>query len=140
MPDEIEKTPLPANKPQSGTYGERKALDDLKSALPPMNPGAGPTATGPAPMPGTSPAMPDQPGGRPVNAPKTVPSVLLSPTDQPDVPLNTPLQQGQPAPLGGAQSAAQARIALLQALAESPEVSDETRAWAQAVLEMLING
>ena len=140
MFDEIEKNPLPVNKPASGTYGEKKELNDLKASLPPMNPGAGPTATGPSPMPGASPQMPADPGGRPLNTPPGVPSALMGKTDQPTVPLNTPLAQPQPAPMAGAQSAAQARIVLLQALSVSNEVSEETRAWAKAVLEMLTDG
>ena len=137
VPDEIEKQPLKPGKPTSGTYGERKEVEDLKASLPPMDSsGAAPGGAGPSPMPTPKPGMPAQPGGRPTNAPSGVPSALLRPTNEPDVPVNTPL--GVPAPAqGGAQSAQEARLALLQMLAESDTVSDETRSWAQAVLEML---
>ena len=139
MVDEIEKRPLPSGKPTSGTYGERKELDDLKGALPPMGPGgeSGPAA-GPSPMPGANPQMPQQPGGRPLNAPPGVPTALLNKTDQPEVPLNSPLG-GLAEPVPQAQSGQEARLALLQALAESDTVSEETRSWAQAVLDMLTN-
>jgi len=137
--DEIEKRPLPIGKPSSGTYGEKKELDDLKGALPPMNPQGAPSGTGPAPMPQPSPNLPAAPGGRPVNAPKGVPSALMGKTSDPSMPVNTPLSGPAPAQ-PGAQSGQEARIALLQSLATSDQVSDETRSWAQAVLDMIIGG
>ncbi|HEX7099357.1 MAG TPA: hypothetical protein VF377_08940 [Acidimicrobiia bacterium] len=130
MATEIEKTPTAdtsVNKPESGTYGERAEVEDLKSQLPPMAsqlPGAG---TQPSPMPAPNTALPS-PGGRPMNLPAGLPDVILA--GQPEaVP-----QPVSPQPSVDPQSA---RLLLLQALATSPEVSDATREWAGLILEAL---
>ncbi len=117
-----------ANQPESGTYGEKVAVDDLKKSLPPMDP-AGQATPGmePSPMPQPTPGMPAQAGGRPVNAPPGVPGALFSggpptPAEQPNAPSANPQA---------------ARISLLEQLASSQEVSETTREWARIVLEAL---
>jgi hypothetical protein len=117
-----------ANQPKSGTYGEKSAVNDLKKALPPMDP-AGQATSGlePSPMPQPTPGMPAQAGGRPVNAPSGVPGALFSggpptPAEQPNAPSANPQA---------------ARISLLEQLASSQEVSETTREWARIVLEAL---
>ncbi len=127
----IEKTPTAdtsANQPESGTYGEKSAVNDLKAALPPMDP-AGQAISGlePSAMPQPSPGSPAQAGGRPVNAPPGVPGALFSggpptPAEQPNAPSANPQA---------------ARITLLEQLASSQEVSETTRSWARIVLEAL---
>lgn len=129
---DITKQPLPGgnvNKPASGTYGEGVALERLKQQLPvpdavPAMP-AGPSAM-PSP-PVSSPGSPPPPG---------LPPVLLAPTARPDVPMASPLagvpMAQQP------MTAAQRRLAVLDALVNSPDVSQETREWAQLVIENLV--
>ena len=134
MATEIEKTPtadVSANAPESGTYGEGAELARLNEQLPPMNrPGMGAATGGPAPMPQPDVQVPGRPGGRPLQAPAGVPDVIF--------------QGGGPAPAGDPMAAPAppdpqaARLILLQQLAESPEVSEETREWARLVLEALI--
>jgi hypothetical protein len=126
----IEKTPMAGtsvNKPESGTYGEKADLANLQQSLPPMGPGGG-AEGGPAPMPQPSPAMPGRPGGRPMNAPAGVPDVLLG-TEDAATPAAAPNAPGA--------SPEAARLALLEQLASSTEVSETTRAWARLVLESL---
>lgn len=128
----LEKNPTAGtsvNKPESGTYGEGAAESQLRSDLPPMDRvGMGAATGGPSPMPQPSPQLPGSPGGRPVNAPGGVPPAILAPGDAP-APANTPN-----APMSSPQAT---RLALLEQLAVSPEVSDQTREWAQMVLEAL---
>lgn len=69
--------------------------------------------------------------------PPGVPDVMAHQTDRPGVPLARPLQQAPGNPVSQAESARDARIALLMALKDSPEVSDVTREWAGIVLEMM---
>tara|TARA_Y100001947_G_scaffold107122_1_gene91700 strand:- start:2164 stop:2592 length:429 start_codon:yes stop_codon:yes gene_type:complete len=133
----IDKTPTQnqsMNKPESGTYGEKVEVDRLKKELPSTGGPGRPapeepqraTPTQNKPVEGL-PAAP-LPGG-----PPGVPDVLMHPGGGNVAP-------GQPmAPGGGAQDISQARIALLDALASSQDVSSETREWAQIVLEMMID-
>lgn len=135
----IEKTPTAnqsVNKPSSGTYGEKADISRLKAALPESG---GPSGAPPGEMSPVrqSTSLPGGPPGRPSAAPAGVPTAVMHPSQRPGVPLNQPLAQPAP-PLGGAQSAQQARIALLDALASDPTVSEETREWASTVLEMLV--
>ncbi len=128
----IEKTPTAGtsvNQPDSGTYGEKKAINDLKAALPPMGPGQAQPGLEPSPMPQPSPAMPAQAGGRPVNAPPGVPDAIFAGG-----------LEGAPTPNAPAASPEAARLALLEQLASSQEVSETTREWAQVVLEALSRG
>jgi hypothetical protein len=131
QPDVMEQLPAGGNpmQPQSGTYGEGAALDRLKAELP-----VGPAgqAVGPAPTP---PGMPQGPS--PAGAPTGLPQALMRPTGRPDVPVSTPLATPT-APPTAVVNAAQQRLQILDLLAESPEVSEETRAFAKRVREMLI--
>ena len=144
MAAEIEKTPTQnqsVNSPASGTYGEKAELNRLKQALPESGARPGPPAPGASPMTRPGVSGPDRPEGRPAGpqAPVGVPGVMMHGTDRPDQPLNTPrVQPGDP--MGGAQSADQARLVVLQSLADSDTVSEATREWAEHVLEMLANG
>lgn len=138
--DIIEKVPTAdqsVNKPESGTYGEKADRARLEKALPPMQPGGQSSGGGPAPMGRPSPNVPPLPGGRPKASPSGVPGAVMAPTDRPGVPIQTPLAGDPQSPIATAESVAQARIALLQQLSTSNEVSSETREWAKMVLEIL---
>ena len=137
MAADLEKQPTAdtrVNKPQSGTYGEKADLARLQQSLPPMTPQEGGGPAGPAVSPSAA-GLPGQPG-RPKGGPSGVPPGILAPSTQPNVPLATPLA-GPAQPGGAPQNAQEARIGLLQALAKAQDVSEETREWAQAVLELL---
>lgn len=144
VPD-LEKTPTSdtsVNEPESGTYGEKADLARLRQSLPPMGPPGteGTGASAPAPTPGPAGPGLNRPTGRPKNAPEGVPAPLLAPTQRPDVPLSQPLAPG-PAPMPPKAAAAdQQRLSVLDALANHPEVSEETREWAALVLDILITG
>jgi hypothetical protein len=130
---DITKMPMPGgnvNAPASGTYGEGAALENLKRQLP------SPAAPGPSAQNPVAP-MPSPPGGGMVPAPAPgVPPALLAPTQRPDVPVSTPLAGvGGPAPM--TQSAAQRRLAVLDALANNPDVSEQTREWASTLISQL---
>lgn len=119
-------------KPESGTYGEVAELDKLSQDIqPPGVPGSG----GGAPPQPSAPAPGMPTGPRPQPAAGTVPDILLAPTKQPDVPASTPLV-GQ-AQMPSAVTGNQRRLAVLDALSRSEEVSDETREWAALVLQQL---
>jgi hypothetical protein len=137
--DELEKTPTAdtsVNKPESGTYGEKAELARLSQSLPPMtgSPGVG---GAPSPVGGRTAAMPGRPDGRPKNAPPNVPGGMLAPTQRPNVPLDQPLA-AQPQMPPRADAADQQRLAILDALSTHPDVSTETREWAQMLVEALI--
>jgi len=136
--EEIEKTPTgdtAINKPESGTYGEKAELNRLKQSLPPMD-GQGQQPQGPAPMPDRGGATPPRPTGRPVKGPSDLPSGIMQPAGgDPSRPLSAPAQMPQrPA------AADQQRLAILDALSTHPDVSQETREWAELVKEYLISG
>lgn len=132
--DVTSQTPAGGNpmQPSSGTYGDVTELEKLKQDITPPGTmgGPGPQATPPPP-----PGMPQGTRLPAASAPGTVPDVLLGPTKQPDTPQFTPMTPTGPGP--GAVSANQRRLAVLDALAQSQEVSDETREWAQLVLQKL---
>lgn len=134
---DINKLPMPGggvNTPASGTYGEKASLERLIGQLPTAPSGGG--QSGPTPVsPMQSPA-----GGRPpMSPPAGVPSVMMSPTQRPDVPGSTPL--AMPAPgVSAPQTGRQRRMAVLDALANNPDVSDQTREWASVLIETLISG
>lgn len=137
--EEIEKTPTSdtaVNKPESGTYGEKAELNRLKQSLPSTDGPQGPQSQGPAPMPQRSGATPPRPAGRPVKGPANLPSGIMQPTDGNP---NMPLSESPTPPVRHAQ-ADQQRLAILDALSTHPAVSQETRDWAEAVKEYLING
>lgn len=128
------------NTPASGSQGSAKALSDLASALPKVSGPAGgspgerqlpPISEQPRPVP--------NPGGRPVTGaavPPGLPSILAGPSQQPDVPVGTPLQQGPPTP----QTPQQDRLLWLDQLSSDPVVSQATRDWAQALIKTLLSG
>jgi len=127
-------TPANVNKPSSGTYGETASLDRLKQALPGIDSAPGQSMNSPqAPMPtppGGGTAGPPMPG---------VPEGLFAPTQRPDVPVGTPLQvPGVAAPAAMAQTSRQRNLAILDSIANDPNVSDETRGWAEDFMSKLI--
>mgnify|MGYP003315848688 CR=1 FL=1 len=138
---EIEKTPTAntsVNKPESGTYGEKADVAALKASLPPMAP-PGAQGVGQGPGPGALPTRGvPQKEGRPKNGPSMIPQGIMAGTQRPDVPISQPMAPGaQPMP-PKQQAADQQRLAILDALTTHPEVSEETREWAQLVMESLI--
>lgn len=145
MAEDLDKRPLPdgpVNRPASGTYGERAELDRLQKSLPTMEPGTGPAPGGQSTSAQPVRPAPPRPEGRPQTgaaAPPGVPSVLLAPSTRPDEPVGTPLSP-PPMAMGGAVTSAQRRLQILQMLAESDEVSDDTREWAQIVLRQITGG
>jgi len=137
-PDIVEKTPtqnMSVNKPESGTYGERAETDRLKKELP----SSGGPVQGQQQAPPRAQATPNRPPENmpiPEEAgPKGVPNVLMHEGKG----LN-PLMPSTGGVMAGPQNTAQARMALLDSLANSREVSEETREWAQIVLGMLLDG
>lgn len=146
MPDaaplEAEKLASKVNvgQPASGTYGEKVDLARLQSSLPQSNaptpvPGGGPT-------PSSEPVRPTPPQreGRPPSGaalPPGVPSPVLAPTDQPNVPVSTPLAPDVMQPAASVTSE-QRRLQILDALADDPNVSKETREWAAGLRRLLL--
>lgn len=137
-PDIVEKTPtqnMSVNKPESGTYGERAETDRLKKELP----SSGGPVQGQQQAPPRAQATPNRPPENmpiPEEAgPKGVPNVLMHEGKG----LN-PLMPSTGGVMAGPENTAQARMALLDSLANSREVSEETREWAQIVLGMLLDG
>lgn len=132
--DEVEKLPTnqtPVNKPASGTYGEGAALQGLKSALP-----------GVAASPGQGSSAPSQVSDKPVTPARSsrssaipgVPAPILKPSTQPSMDVGAaPTPTAQMPMMTGAQR----RMQILDQLANSPEVSEVTREWAQRVLNVL---
>ena len=92
---DIEKTPTQntsVNKPESGTYGEKAELANLRRSLPEMQPPSeGPSAPG-GMTPGAPPTERSAPMGRPKTGPRMLPGPILNPTSQPDVPGGQRLQ------------------------------------------------
>lgn len=133
QPDVMEQLPAGGNpmKPTSGTYGDVANLERLKGDL------ELPGTDGPSPSQRPAPPAPGAPGGAPVPpaTPGTVPSVLMAPTTQPDVPASTPLGGVAPTPVS--MTGAQARLARLDMLSRDPSVSEETQQWAKDVLREL---
>jgi len=113
------------NAPESGTYGEGAALERLQSDLPTMDP-TQPSSPGSG---GGTGAPPYQGAAAP--APGLPPSIL-APSNQPDVPVTSPLQSPLPAP----QDPPELRILKLQQLQQ--EGTEETRQWATLWLNRLI--
>lgn len=131
---DIEQIPIEnkVNTPDSGTYGEGAELDRLKQSLPSTQ---GPSPVGPAQGAGGGTPPMRAPGtGAPPPAPPGIPESILHP--------GSGFQEG-PSQLAGPSPAmqltgAQRRLQVLDALAESPDVSEETREWAKAVRRVLI--
>lgn len=146
MANDLSPEQQPVNKPASGTYGEGVALDNLKKSLPQGAIG-NPAPPGGAPLPPVQPAvMPTKSiEGRPSTGaalPPGVPSPLLAPTQYPNVPVTTPLTSPWNNQIASpqVQTPQQGRLLILDQLANSPDVSAETREWAQHVLEILMGG
>lgn len=123
-----------SNQPTSGTYGEGAANDRLKQALPPTPTPQGPQApavtmppVGQPPVGGPAP-MGRPPGGQ---TPPGIPNAILE-----GGPPQAQAGPGLPTP--AVATPAQGRLLVLQQLASSGDVSDETRQWAQMVLKVLI--
>ena len=139
-PTSIDKTPTQnqsLNKPEGGTYGEKAEVDRLKKALP--SSGQGPGGPQQAPEPERAVATPNKPvSGMPTSqpgGPSGLPDVLAQPSMTPgQVSPRSPMAQG-----AGAQDISQARLALLDSLSNSQDVSKETREWAKIVLEMMVD-
>lgn len=137
--DDPDITQLPqapkASQPDSGTYGIKAAADRLQQG---MTPAPGP------PPPGTEqsgPPISTLPGSaRPQvsSGPFGLPPAITSPTQQPNVPVGTPLAAAPSNPVATAGAADQQRLAFLDMLARNPDVSDVTREFAQTMLAKLI--
>lgn len=134
--DNPDVTQLPqtgsVSQPDSGTYGIKAAADKLSQGMQP------------APAPGGDQAPPPNvstmPGGakpQPSQGPFGLPAAITAPTQQPGVPVGTPLPVSVN-PVQNAQAANQKRLAWLDMLARNPDVSDATREWAQTVMGHLI--
>lgn len=109
--------------PASGTYGEGAALARLEAALPGSDASQSQATE---PLPPMSGKPPQQQASVP-----GLPKGLLAPTRQPDVPVSTPLPQANDILVG---SGPEKRIALLEALVASPELSQETKEFATNLL------
>ena len=130
MPEKFAST---VNKPESGSYGEKTDLARLQAQL--TSPGAaigsGPQAQ---PMPGLqqAPVRPATNQGSPV--PGLPAQLFTQPTTRPTEPLTA-------MPLGVAQRPAvtgqQERLRILDALANDPNRTPETRAWAAMMIQLL---
>lgn len=120
-----------ASKPASGTYGDVATADKLKQAMGLGQRTPGPPAPNISPMPGG--AKPEQAGG-----PFGLPASITAPTQQPDVPVSTPLAATPINPVQQAGDNMQKRLAFLDMLARNPDVSDTTREFAQTLIAKLV--
>ncbi len=131
MPDISQLTPATGRvgQPQSGTYGEAAALNEVEAALPaPTGAPAGPGMGAPSPSSGPLPLAP--PSGA---LPRSLMPGKIMPSTRPQEPLSTPLTQ--PIPVGETPSAQ--KVQLLQAWARDATLSETTRVWAQSILASL---
>lgn len=137
---EAERGAPNAGRPPSGTYGEGADRERLEQQLPQITQGPDPESkrpavagppTGVTQVTGNSGAPP-----RPEQLPPGVPSSIVAP-NQTDLPMNMAGPPMQPALPQGPQPPDQKTIAMLDMLANSPQVSSETREWANNVLDML---
>ena len=132
-----EKTPSKVNTPEaSGTYGEKADLNRLKSQLP-NGPGA-PIGSGPqaqqAPAVSSAQVRPVDNQGSPV--PGLPASIFTQPTRSPAESVTTMPQQP---PQVSAVNGQQERLRILDALANDPKRTPETRAWATMMLNLLVS-
>lgn len=133
MPDAPQVTQLPKNPNTAspgGTYGDKASADRLKQ-------GMGMKPTQPPPEPPPISALPGAAKPQPSSGPFGLPPAITAPTNQPDVPVSTPLAQPSN-PVADAGSSPQKRLAFLDMLARDPDVSDETREFAQLLISKLI--
>lgn len=137
--DNPDVTQLPqapkASQPDSGTYGIKAAADRLQQGMTPA-PGPPPPGTEQAGPPVST--MPGSAKPQVSSGPFGLPSAITSPTQQPDVPVSTPLAAAPVNPVATAGAANQQRLAFLDMLARNPDVSDVTREWAQTTMAKLI--
>lgn len=136
---DVEKTEIgnPANQPASGTYGDKASVERLADALPDPTEGAptDPTAGGGDLPPVDASGVTNARSNREAAGMPGLPAPILAPTNRPDSPAGA-------TPLRGPGDAAtvtprQQRLAMLDLLANSSEVSEETREWAQLVIRIL---
>jgi hypothetical protein len=144
LESELEKMPVQGkvNTPDSGTYGEKAALDGLKKSLPPMGSGGRPEGGNGAAGAALSPEPPIMPVPPPSGTPSPqqpagVPSALLGPTGRPMEPVTAPPTQPLSFPVPE-RSAAESRLEVLITLANDPRVSEQTREWAQLWVKTLV--
>ena len=139
-----------ANRPQSGTYGEKADLARLEQQLPK---GGGATQVAPPPGAGPppgqrgrqapAPVAPSGPNGRPSGPtpPPGVPAALLAELGQGDAFVGQdPAPPVDPSAQAMALPPDQRVIFILDTLAQSAEVSTETREWASEVRDILLLG
>ena len=131
-----EKTPSSVNQPASGTYGEGADLARLKAQLPATSApiGSGPNTTPqPTPLSTTPPRPPGGGGSSPIEGLPA--SLFTQPTTRPLEPGNVmPDNMPQPSSMTGQQQ----RLMILDALANDPARSEETREWAQMMIRILV--
>jgi len=138
LPSDVEKAPVgnPVNQPASGTYGDKANLDRLESNLPDPTPGSpgDPNAAAGAPPIDTQ-GVTNVRSNRDAAGLPGLPAPILTKSDRPNSPAGrTPLDRGNPT---AAVSPSQKRLALATMLAESPDVSEETRELAKLWVRML---
>ena len=130
LADDVDKHPIanPVNQPKSGTYGAVAETERIASAMPDPTPVEQP----PTPSPQ---GVTNVRSNRDAASMPGVPAPLMAPSNRPGVPVNTPLA----GPGGGAAVAtpAQRRLQVLDHLANSQEVTEETREWAQLQIRIL---
>lgn len=134
QPDVAEQLPASGNpmKPASGSYGDGASLDRLKASLPGAESSSAPSVRNLPPVAGPPPGATAPQGAQ------GLPAGLTRPTSMPDVPVSTPLMAPPQNPVAGAADARQQRLLLLDQIANSPSVSDETREWAATFRQKLI--
>lgn len=130
-PDVVEQVPSGGgvNKPASGTYGEKTELAGLQASLPTSEPAAKPPAS-------MSPTPPTQSAR--LTSSSGLPSVLMAPTQRPDVPVSTPLAGPAADPMAGAVDDRQRRLRYLDILSTHPDATPALREWAENFKQKLI--
>lgn len=131
-----DKQPVPINQPLQ-PYGQQAELSRLVAATAPPPPTSAPLVE-----PMGVPATPGTYGGAPSAGTPGIPDALLAPTQRPDVDVATPGSSPtfMPNPVDEFAPPPEATMALLTQLAQSPEVTAQTRAWARLVLRTLGTG
>lgn len=120
--------------PDSGTYGIKAATERLAQG---MSPAPAPGGAPGQPAPSVA-SMPSSAPNRPSTGPFGLPAAITAPTQQPDVPVGTPLAQPSN-PVAAAGDARQKRLAFLDMLARNPDISDVTREFAENLIAKLIS-
>lgn len=137
---DVESMATPSvNKPASGTYGDGQRLADLKKQMPSSGTANTPGGNVSAPPMSTDPPMVSPtppPGNNSPQQPATVPPVLFGPTGRPNEPVGTLPADSAFAP-EQPFTGPQARMEMLIRLANSPDVSEQTKEWAQLWIRSL---